>query len=757
MGRDQDQWHADLDRITTSLDRLALDTDEEGRSAVLDRLKRPTDLFLRKRSWSFFTLTTQEDRLNALIKGHPDRAVALLACAHALSRPTIRSVLATPIELNFDLDDDACASKYLGLIASVHYINNSAVSQAEAKRAQALVLMLEKKSSSFLRHVRDFFSVADPGLLYDLFPPNTLDALLSRLFRIFAAQVEGLRYRCDWAGAHRAVSKLPSMFGIFPTLDTLLRSSLRNVRAWCLWRPVHSRIFGQEKLSVEQRTKLRDVLLLNGPDLVYARHRSALEALLSHARRHRKAFVCHGRFFAWLSTDASMDSRTFLDGVLNFPSGSRLSMAGAVDTFVFLCLRNEVSLNTLRILEEAAALKEARVYKLLSDIFYSSTSTVRTTAVTHLLTTVHASGNHTLINCLNGYIRDIIQEDLSDMQMRLHDLMQMSLFDRNPHPTALQLQALGQTITNVPSLLSTLDHQTRLLLGNWPSAVEIEGVFALRAEVVRGTVGTALETQLDQHCLIRLTGRGTLDHVSQDVIVELLWHWQERPHIPRRRLALSIVSSSTLPPSLRSQCLVLIRVMEDDHLRDLDTIISSGTEKACTHLAKVISSRRFEQYDQREFWKSVLLSMMDQWKGTLLLHTATHTDVKTWFQWLCHLREIFDISERSANGGHPMLQQELHSWSLVLQLTYLEVLLQLENDPRTALLVRSILKDWQYEESIRRVLDSFVTSSGRDPPQPLLLAIEALSSQTMRARGWTALAALAEPDYLRSTVRSSLL
>ncbi|OCT45379.1 hypothetical protein CLCR_05534 [Cladophialophora carrionii] len=746
MGRDQDQWHADLDKITTSLDRLALDTDDEGRSAILDRLKRPTDVFLRKRSWSF-SLATPEDRLNALIKGHSNKAVALLSCAHVLSRPTIRSVLATPIELNFDLDNDACAAKYLGLIASVHCINDGAVSPAEAKRARALILMLEKKPSTFLGHARDFFSVADPVLLFDLFPPHTLDSLLTRMAGTFAAQVDALRDRCDWAGAHRAVRELPSMFGISPTLDTLLKSNLRDARAWCLWRPVKHRIYGQDKLSVEHKTELRDVLLLNGPDFVYARHCSALKALLNDARRHRRAYVRHGRFFAWLSTDASMDSRTFLNGVLDFPSGSRVSMAGAVDSFVFLCLRNQVNLNTLRILEEAVALKEARVYKSLSDIFYSSTSPGRTTAVMDLMTTVHASGNHTLVDCLTGYIRDIIQEDLNDLQMRLHVLMEKD-DHRNPHPTALRLQALGQTITNVPSLLRTLDHQTQLLLSDWPSTVEIEALFALRAEVVRGRVDSALETQLDQHCLIRLTGRGTLDPDSQAVLVELLWHWQERPHIPRRSLGLATMSSPSLPPSDRRQCLVLIRDMEDDHLRDLDTIISSGTEKACTHLAKLICSRRFRQYHQRGFWKGVLLSMMEQREETLLDHTVAHMDVKTWFQWLGHLREIFDIGNPSANCGQPMLQQELHSWSRLLESRYLEVLSQLENEPKTALLVKSTLKDWRHRRFIRKVLDFFLAGREHDPHHSLLRAIEVLGSHTrnMGARGWAALAALASAD-----------
>ncbi|KIW64726.1 hypothetical protein PV04_09640 [Phialophora macrospora] len=746
MDRDQHQWHAELDRITTSLDRLALDADEEVRSVVLDRLRRPTDVFLRRRRW-FLTSASQEDRLNALIRGHSDKAVALLSCSHALSRPTIRSVLATPIELNVDLDNDASASKYLGLIASINCINQDAVSHAEATRARALILMLENKSSTFLRNMRDFFSVPDPVLLYDLFPPNTLDPLLSRLCSTFATQVEALRDRCDWAGAHRAVGELPSMFGISPNLDGLLNGTLRYVRAWCRWRPVQGRIFGQENLRPEQKAQLRDVLLLNGPDFTYATHRSALDALLYQARHRSMDHIRHGHFFAWLSTDARMDSRTFLNGVLAFPSGPRLSMPGAVESFIFLCLRNEVSLNTLRILEEAVALKEARVYRSLSQIFYSSVSAVRTTAVMHLLRAVHASGNHTLIDCLNGYIRDIIQDDFKDMQMRLYDLMEDDTH-RNPQPTAFQVQALGQAITNVPSLRRTLDQQTQLLLDKWPSAAEIDALFSLRAEVVRGRVGTALATRLDRHCLIRLTGRGTHDNESRDVIVALLWHWQEPLHVPRRTLALSILSCSSLPQPLQKECLVLIRDMEDDHLRKLGTIMSSGTEMACTRLAKLICSRPFLRHHQEGCWKAVLLFMMEQRKETLRDHTLTHMDVKKWFKWLAHLRKIFDISEGPANHGQLMLEPELHSWSQVLETSYLGVLSQLENDPKTGLLVQSALKDWRDKDSIRRVLDFFGRSRARDLQHPLLLAIDALDSQGRNrgAQGWAALAALASAE-----------
>ena len=115
MGRHHDEWYKELDKITTSLDRLALDTGEEGRSILLDRLKRPTDVFLRRKRW-FFCSTTKEDRLNALIRGHSDKSIALLSYAHALSRPTIRSLLATPNELNVDLTSDSSTSRYVGLI-----------------------------------------------------------------------------------------------------------------------------------------------------------------------------------------------------------------------------------------------------------------------------------------------------------------------------------------------------------------------------------------------------------------------------------------------------------------------------------------------------------------------------------------------------------------------------------------------------------------------------------------------------------------
>ena len=102
-------------------------------------------------------------------------------------------------------------------------------------------------------------------------------------------------------------------------------------------------------------------------------------------------------------------------------------MPEAVEIFIILCLRNVVELTTLRIFEEAAALRGLLVYKSLSEIFYSPSSTIRTSAIMRLLDIVHVNGNHALVDCSNGYIRDIVQEDFADMQMRLYNQMQAGI------------------------------------------------------------------------------------------------------------------------------------------------------------------------------------------------------------------------------------------------------------------------------------------------------------------------------------------
>ena len=742
MGRKHRLWHEELDKITTSLDRLALDNDDEVRAVVLDRLKRPTDVFLRKTIFCFRS-SNQEERLNALIRNHSDKAVALLSCAHVLSRSTVRSILQTPIELSVDLRSHSSVSKFSGLIAAVHLVNEQAVSKEEAKRARTLIRLLEKNPDNFLRHLRAFFSVANPDLLRDLFPHQSLDELLRRLCLAFGAQVEAIRNRCDWAAAHRAVGDLSSAFGISPVLDDLINNSLSYVQAWTRWRPVQRRILGQEKLTAQQKNDLAEVLVLNGTDFMLQWHRTMVDAMLYQAWRQRMNHIRHGRFVVLLSTDAGIDSRTYVEGVLNFPSGSHLSMPGAVATFVFLCLRNTVSLNTLRILEQAGALKEPSVYKSMSDIFYSPSSSIRIDGVMHLLRIVHASGKYDLMDCLNGYIRDIIQEDFKEIQMKLYDLMSDES-RRNPQTTASRVQALGQSISNIPSLSSSLDQDSQSLFNDWPSANEVTAFFHLRAEVDSSAVDDGLRALIEQYGLARLTGRGVVDEVSLSAITALLGHWQEKPRIPRRTLALSIMSCTSLSPDVKANCLSQMRDLGDGDLRELDTIICSASEMACTRLAKLICIKRFARHREQGCWNSVLLSLMESKKTILLDNTIESLEVRVWLEWLGHLRKIFDVREDGDSHGHPILEHPIHAWAQVLEERYLGVLSKLESESSVSFLVQGSLRGCGWQTPIRTVLDFFKNERARHPQHPLLQAVGDVLAQggVMDERVWARLAAL---------------
>jgi hypothetical protein len=749
MGRCHDQWHDELDQITASLDQLALDTDEDVRAVVLNRLRRPTDVFLRRKKW-FFRSTTQEDRLNALIRGHADKAVAILSCAHILSRMTIRSLLATPIELNVDLTIDASVSRYVGLIATISYINNKAVSEEEAARARSLILLLEKKSETFLGHLCTFFSGENTELLYDIFPPGTLDALLQRLFQWFAGRIDVMREQCRWADAYRAIGKLSTALGISPMLDSLINSTLADVRAWSRWRPAKRRIFGQEHLAQIQKEQLQDVLMLNGPDFGYARHHTSLDALIYQARQQSMNHIRNGSFFAWLSTDPGMDSRKYLDGILNFPSGPRTFMPGAVDLFAFLCLHpdHDVTINTLRIFEAAASLTDPRVYRSLSDVFRAPTPLVRTAGLMYLLRAIRTSGNHELVVCLDGFIRQIVDDDFSNMQKTLHDLYFVQA-RRNPQPIATQLQALGQCIVNIPELRYTLSQACQVLFRDWPSETEVDALFQLRSEVVIGNIGLSIETLLDEFCIFRLTGRGTLNVEWRNALAALLWHWQAAPHIPRRSLALSIISCTTpqLSLALRSECLTQIRNLDEDHLRDLDAIISSSSELACVALAKLLCSRRFLRLENRTCWHDVLRTLLLHSGETILELTASKLDVKGWFEWLDYLRKIFKVLDGGPNAAfqHELLRPELHMWSQTLERTYLSVLTRLEIMPGMSLLVQGALCGWRYQRHIETIfsyLDNAKDFAAESNLASVVIGVGCSSARDVDNHFWETIAVL---------------
>jgi hypothetical protein len=229
---------------------------------------------------------------------------------------------------------------------------------------------------------------------------------------------------------------------------------------------------------------------------------------------------------------------------------------------------------------------------------------------------------------------------------------------------------------------------------------------------------------MDRYFLACLTGRGSVDDASQRVVIAMLWHWRERAHVPRQNLALAIIACTDLALDVSADCLLLIRGMGGGHLRELDTIIRSGTEMACVHLATLICAPSFSQYHAQECWKALLRCMMDTRKETLLDDTVSSLHVKEWFEWLGCLRKIFDVRRGSGGSEHTILERRLHDWAQVLEERYLDVLSSLESELSTGLLVQAALRGWGSQTQVRTILDFFASEGERDRRHPLLEAIE---------------------------------
>ncbi|KAF4631947.1 hypothetical protein G7Y89_g6189 [Cudoniella acicularis] len=690
---------------------LWLTSRQKGRDSVgvtLNQLRDHTDSFLGKKRK--LSSEEQETRLLSLIASHPQKDVAIVACAHRLSREAVRELLHTELQTN--LGGNADVEQYLNALKAVHCVNIQAVSEHEGRHVEILGALLHPEILTVGRNLLALENVASE-VPKELVSCPSLDVLPARSCRYFVEQLAGLKEAAEWSLACNACSWLRDVAGRFEKTEWLLDSTFRQWRHWASWMPNYQRLQSWGKLTWDQRRVLKDVLSLEGPDEVGGKP-TLCEGVVSIFDSERGWSLNRELNLLKLNTDAQAEVSQTLSRVLDVLDLAISVSPDAIYLFVQVCLNYPVSADLLEGMEQVYTSDDPLTSTKLLSIMNAQKNSIQNGFTAMVLPALQKVDNIYFRTILASRLKEIVEENVARLQNRLREAITKK---ESPGPAVIKLHSIGKDLEAAPWLWPMLDKKFGSLLRCWPTKEYLEVLLKVRESAAQpnpSKTTSSLIQFIDRDLLTRFTGPPGTNNGSSGPMEGLLHVWRKAKYSTDREVALTIAGRASLPGEIRGRCLKQLCGMNDQFVSKLGQIMKQETDMACIRMAEILSTGYLmEGGGTAECWKELLWSMIEERQDTIVdFALAQFSLIESWFEWLRSIEDMFQGRVEQYASTCPLLRRPLYAWSKRLEQNYLPSLKQLEEIiGQGSQSMKWVLLGWDKEAALVTIFD--IQKSGK--------------------------------------------
>ncbi|KAK3990737.1 hypothetical protein QBC44DRAFT_324675 [Cladorrhinum sp. PSN332] len=617
----REAWHKQL---IASGARFYLGNYQPLEQLDINSLRQATETYIRKRGLALGSPECDE-RLLELVSEHGrrgqggSRRVAFLACIHALSREAATRVLVSMREEGVTMSTHG---RFLNCLVLSHSANPIYVPEREYQVAQALMQLLT--TPNFVAAILLLFENLDRDPDPYLLPPDYIKSILQKidLYTTFQGHLTQLYQQRKLMSLHNTVSWLSPLLGRHQdsTAIQVVSELLPHWRDWTTWKPNYLRLMKWEggTFTELQRTKLRPIFDLEGPDTTGAGHSSLKESVPGCFEHVRVA-----------NDDPSLLARVLhvLDTAQKVPG------ANSVDLVIFLCIENPSPLDSelLSLIEAILAIKnDASIHAIMawlqshSDGFNSRMAVLSRVlpvfdghpALQHLLAAYISSDVLQVMPQARAEYEALLSEGVAQhLGMRIYRVSKVILAANWLHPTLPP--ELLQSFQRLPPE-ETLDEILDALEASDSFAPQINDYLRV---VIGGQVGDAEAMLPAIQKTIRFHRKGV------------------RPD--QANLAHAINNVRYLDDTVREACLHQLLVENDSFLRDLLPIVRTESNMSCIDFASLLVRRYNLGCTTHQCWYMLLFRFLLYRRGEILNWSATELSAPHFFQWVQDLKILF--------------------------------------------------------------------------------------------------------------------
>jgi hypothetical protein len=652
-----------------------------------DALRWHTEIYLGKKG--ALTAEEKDKRLVGLIQSHAAKDIAIAACGYAMTSQAVRNLLLSELSV---IPDDPRLLECLRIVVTAKRVNPGAVTDVEVSHAEELKYFLETRSQTLEKRLEILLHL----LMAD---KATSETLLSRLITSLAqtacgefdAQMENLKSNGLWLRAYAVTRWLPifsdkvaaSITQVQPTLQ-VLKAAFPSWRTWALWQPDLDRLRQWEKFKGQHRTGLRHLLALEGPDFESRREITLLRGIELQVSEPFSSVLGRHGLNVVLKGETASSVRDMLRRSLNAvdaASSGKLAIPFSEGPSPLLMQLVNISIDeeALQILEGIVRMGDVRVGAAVEQFLSSQdgAENLQRDAVLVLLPRLAKPQGQTLRNALAPHLLDRVTKCIHRMQAEFQECLRSH---RPWRESAVKLIDFGNSVRQASWLTELFDVDLQTSLHSfWPKRTVVCNLADLRDFVEHADM-TWLVTEIDEFCGDQLVHWH--DTRPNHLLEALLSCWQRISDDNHRSLALSVVRSSAHTDILITcSCLAQIPTLTDQTVRLFDNILQENARgdaaMACVHFARHLASESSTEIVT--CWRSLLRSMIEKQKDTLVEKTLLHLSAEAWIHWITCLGSIYSDVLRNPFTAPAIPQLSLHLWVQGLCYEYLPTIKWIES------------------------------------------------------------------------------
>jgi hypothetical protein len=504
-----------------------------------DRLRDYTDACIKKQKG--ISIPEGLDLfLISFIQKHAAKDIAMAAVAHALSTEATLSLLNGILRLepgNFD-----GLEQFIHIMVAINHVNPSAISDVEANRARAILLIVRLIDPDSLRKsspprlsdssqaLLSLSTLFMQGIPLDSILCLHILALTKLASSSLSEELHEYKATSQWWHACIATSWLSKLLhtSTWPqegnlSLNQILESTFPTWRSWALWKSDEQVLLVfMKKLDDTDRRALRDILALEGP--CFDGYTSTLkEAYITEIWESGSVRLRKSSLEILFSSDEPVHLRETLNSLV-LRLLQALTAAVSTDSswlqlFKQVCVGKAIHQEGLRLLEECFNIGWTSLVKYVITILQCQENAVQPplVCVLNLVSALDTNPCQALRPLIGFQVLDAATNIFKTKQEHLRSIIKINrLWVEQDLVTIRELYGFGKALESSAWVMTALEPSTKSLLVQWPFMGQIQDCFSIRtqAQSLIPHPATSVTQDVGSYVVERLVQTGKCNHLS---------------------------------------------------------------------------------------------------------------------------------------------------------------------------------------------------------------------------------------------------
>lgn len=610
--------------------------------------------------------------LLAIIDSHETKAVALAACARLMSDAVCTDCLVK--ELRVSRSGETAYRHYLRCIVAVGHVKASVASSVEVKRAQFFLGSTSTRLSISDRLANALSLVLPAPSSPGNFLQNDITQLTRELCCKFTADLSVKVSAGDLEGAYGLSRWLlrpviaDALESNDPGVRTILNDLFPTWRAWVAWQPNLARKESWTKYSHKAPRVVKDLLRLEGADLIgeLGSEQSTLQRGLV-LRCSKSSCYTHWIGSVRLTAERSLSEEgkslfELLELLANLIDYAITADHSFTELLAHFCMKQMISYEDVELLECVRVIDNVNFTKATRRFLARGKWPFQC-----ILDVIPSLGDVRVRKLKEKMKVDIVRRISNHLTALRETIFNLMRSESDLEEVAIEIMNLTRNLQSSSWLLVELEHSVQELIHYPPDASKLKNLHAIRKlmRIDPQLYFVELEKRIDVHVYRHLAAGPAPSELERDLIDTMTNIFSGLENIEHRALVVFIAGFSCENLQFACDCIRDIGALSHpwiSHMSDALFLMDGARHVAIQASISLLAHHVHGAARQR--LRVILFKAIHKNEKRTFAHIARTLAFDDWMELLRDIRVIFqDDGTIAAAGQEVFFNLDLHTWS----------------------------------------------------------------------------------------------